>query len=95
MASLDALNLSDAQLTAVARASAALQPIDRDPFLRALKNRLEGEEIGDGSVFRAIRDLFVLGSYRMLMTVAIGGGSKGAALGQAPGCSPPQQGGRR
>ena len=94
MASLDALNLSDAQLTAVARASAALQPIDRDPFLRALKNRLEGEEIGDGSVFRAVRELFASGVYRTLMTVAIGG-PKGAVLGQAPGRSPPRQGGRR
>jgi hypothetical protein len=95
MASLDALNLSDAQLTAVARASAALQPIDRDPFLRALKIRLEGEEIGDGSVFRAVRELFASGVYRTLMTVAIGGGPKGAALGQAPGRSRQRQGGRR
>lgn len=51
------LSLSDDQLQAVMRACEALQPIDRDPFLRALANRLRGEIIGDCSIHRVIREL--------------------------------------
>jgi hypothetical protein len=36
---------------------------------------LRGEEIGDGSVGRAIRDVLGTGAYRMLMTVAVGAGA--------------------
>jgi hypothetical protein len=59
-------------MTAVARALAALQPIDRDRFLRALAQRLSGVEIGDGSVGRAIRDLIGTGAYRLTQIVAVG-----------------------
>ena len=47
MPSIDALSLSDAQMSAVARACEAIQPSDRDAFLRALAHRLRGEAIGD------------------------------------------------
>jgi hypothetical protein len=75
--SIDSLALSDSQMSAVARACEAIQPADRDPFLRALTHRLRGEVIGDGSVGRAIRDLISTGVYRTLMTVAVGGSVAG------------------
>ena len=58
------ISLSDAQLTAVMTAAAALQPSERDPFLRSLAHRLRGEEIGDGSVARAIRELMAGGYFK-------------------------------
>jgi len=75
MPSIDALSLSDAQMSAVARACEAIHPSDRDAFLRALAHRLRGETIGDGSIGRAIRDLLGSGCYRGLMTVAVGAGA--------------------
>jgi hypothetical protein len=72
MPSIDAIDLSDSQMDAVARAVAAILPADRDPFLRSLTHKLRGETIGDGSVGRAIRDLIATGNYRTMMTVAIG-----------------------
>jgi hypothetical protein len=75
MPSIDAIPLTDSQMSAIARACEAIQPVDRDPFLRALTHRLRGEEIGDGSVGRAIRDVLGTGAYRMLMTVAVGAGA--------------------
>jgi hypothetical protein len=51
------ISLSDSQLDAVMRACAVLPPHDRSAFLSALAHQLRGEEIGDGAVFRAIREL--------------------------------------
>lgn len=72
MSSVDALDLTGGQQAAVARACEALQPADRDLFLKALAHRLETEAIGDGSVYRAIRDVLGTGTFRFLMTVAVG-----------------------
>jgi hypothetical protein len=77
--SLDQLDLTDDQHTAILRAAAALQRVDHGPFLRAVAQRLQGETIGDGSVGRAIREVLALGCYRNeVSTPAIGGGVKGA-----------------
>jgi hypothetical protein len=52
------LALSDAQMTALLHAA---QPLDRDlrePFLRAVARALQGREpLGDGEVFRVIREV--------------------------------------
>jgi hypothetical protein len=48
------LALTDAQLDAVFRACAPLQPHARAGFLEAVAAALQGREIGDGSVGRAI-----------------------------------------
>jgi hypothetical protein len=58
------ISLSDDQLVAVMRACAPLQPIDRDPFLRALAHRLRGQEIGDGRLYRAIKELLAGGYFK-------------------------------
>jgi hypothetical protein len=58
------ISLSDDQLSAVMRAAAAILPADRDPFLRALAHRLRGEPIGDGVVYRAIRELMQGGFFK-------------------------------
>jgi hypothetical protein len=49
--------LSDSQLQQVMTAAAALHPSDHDSFLRALAHRVKGEEIGDGAVHRAVKEL--------------------------------------
>jgi hypothetical protein len=46
--------LSDAQLDAVMRVCAPLRPDARGGFLEAVAAALQGREIGDGSVGRAI-----------------------------------------
>jgi hypothetical protein len=46
--------LSDEQLAAIMRACAPLRPDDRAGFLEAVAAALQGREIGDGSVGRAI-----------------------------------------
>jgi hypothetical protein len=51
------LTLSDSQMDAVMRATAPMQPPDRSAFLNALAHRLRHEQIGDGTVFRACREL--------------------------------------
>ena len=51
------LSLSDAQMTALLHAA---QPLDRDlrePFLRAVAQVLQGRTLGDGEVFRTIREV--------------------------------------
>jgi hypothetical protein len=58
------ISLSDEQLSAVMRACEAILPADRDPFLRALAHRLRDEQIGDGVVYRAIRELMQGGFFR-------------------------------
>jgi hypothetical protein len=47
--------LSDLQLDAIMRACEPLQPDARAGFLEAVAAALQGREIGDGSVGRAIR----------------------------------------
>jgi hypothetical protein len=84
MPSIDALDLTDSQTSAIARACEAIAPVDRDPFLRALTHRLRGEVIGDGSVGRAIGDLLGMGCYRLQMTVAVGDSFKGATVRKRP-----------
>jgi len=52
------IGVSDIQLGMIMRACEPLLPADRDAFLRALAHRLRNElEIGDGVIFRAIREL--------------------------------------
>ena len=52
------LALTDQQYLAVCQACEPMLPPDRDAFLRALAQLLQGEaEIGDGTVARAIRSL--------------------------------------
>jgi hypothetical protein len=46
--------LTDDQLTAVLRAAAPLAIGDRDAFLRDVAAALQGRELGDGAVYRAI-----------------------------------------
>jgi hypothetical protein len=75
MPSIDAIPLTDSQMSAIARTCETLHPADRDPFLRAVTARLSGEVIGDGSISRAIRDLISTGHYRTQMTAAIGAGA--------------------
>ena len=59
------ISLSDAQLTAVMTAAGPLHPADRDLFLRALADRLRGEElIGDGNLARAIRETLSSGFFK-------------------------------
>jgi hypothetical protein len=48
------LRLTDEQLTAVYRAAAPLYIHDRGAFLQAVADALQGQELGDGAVFRAI-----------------------------------------
>jgi hypothetical protein len=74
MPSIDSIPLTDNQMSIVAQTCAAIAPADRDPFLQALTRRLKGEEIGDGSIGRAIRDLLGTGHYRTQMTTAVGAG---------------------
>jgi hypothetical protein len=50
------VHLSDSQLDQVFRAAHALHVRDRDAFLHAVADGLRGKEIGDGEVFRAVRD---------------------------------------
>jgi hypothetical protein len=49
--------LSQPQFLAIANAAAALNPVDRDPFIAAVAAALEGLPLGDGSVGRIIREV--------------------------------------
>jgi hypothetical protein len=50
--------LSDRQSLTVTSAAAALPPADRDQFLEAVARQLDGREIGDGAVHRAVAAAF-------------------------------------
>jgi hypothetical protein len=50
------VHLSDDQLDQVLRAARPLPVRDRDAFLQAIADGLRGKTIGDGEVFRAVRD---------------------------------------
>jgi hypothetical protein len=49
--------LSGPQFLAIANAAAALNPVDRDPFIVAVAAALEGQPVGDGIIGRVIRDV--------------------------------------
>jgi hypothetical protein len=52
------LALTDAQMTALLHASAPLDRDMREPFLLAVAKALQGREpLGDGEVFRTIREV--------------------------------------
>jgi hypothetical protein len=51
------LALSDSQLDAVLAAAAPLPVTARDQFLIDLAAALQGQDLGDGAVYRAIRDV--------------------------------------
>ena len=57
MSSSPPLAISDRQLDAILHACEPLQPMERSAFLAALAHRLRGEEIGDGLLFRVIREV--------------------------------------
>jgi hypothetical protein len=51
------ISLTDVQLDAVMRAAAPLAIADRDPFLRAVAEALQGcQELGDGTVYRIVAE---------------------------------------
>jgi hypothetical protein len=51
------LHLSDSQLEQVLRAAAPLAPEDRSPFLVDVATALHGQTLGDGAVFRVVREI--------------------------------------
>jgi hypothetical protein len=51
------LALSDEQLDAVLRAAQPLPVAARDQFLIDLAAALQGQDLGDGAVYRAIREV--------------------------------------
>ena len=53
---MSVLHLSDDQLDQVFRAARPLHVRDRDAFLQAVADGLRGKVIGDGEVFRVVRD---------------------------------------
>jgi hypothetical protein len=50
------LRLTDEQLTAIMRGAAPLAPNRRDAYLREIADALAGRELGDGTLFRIIRE---------------------------------------
>jgi hypothetical protein len=51
-----ALSFTDEQLSAILRAATPIPPADRTRFLEQVATKLEGQTLGDGVVFRAIRE---------------------------------------
>jgi hypothetical protein len=51
------IHLSDTQLEQIVRAAAPLAPNDRSAFLTDVATALHGQALGDGAVFRAIREI--------------------------------------
>ena len=54
---MQALFFTDEQLSALMRAATPIQPADRSSFLEAVVAALDGKTLGDGAVFRAIREI--------------------------------------
>ena len=52
------IELSDAQALQIANAACALPAADRDQFYQAVARQLDGREIGDGAVHRAVAIAF-------------------------------------
>jgi hypothetical protein len=51
------IHLSDSQLEQLLRAAAPLAPKDRSPSLADVAEALRGQALGDGAVFRIIREI--------------------------------------
>ena len=51
------IQLSDSQLEQILRAAAPLAPNDRSAFLADVAEALRGQALGDGGVFRIIREI--------------------------------------
>jgi hypothetical protein len=51
------IHFSDSQLEQILRAAAPLAPTDRSAFLAEVAAALRGQTLGDGAVFRAIREI--------------------------------------
>jgi hypothetical protein len=51
------IHLSDSQLEQILRAAAPLAPPDRSAFLADVATALHGQALGDGTVFRVIREI--------------------------------------
>ena len=51
------IHLSDSQLEQLLRAAAPLAPKDRSPFLADVAEALRGQALGDGAVFRVVREI--------------------------------------
>jgi hypothetical protein len=54
---MQALSFTDEQLDALLRAATPLPPGDRTAFLEEVASKLSGQILGDGLVFRAIREI--------------------------------------
>jgi hypothetical protein len=54
---MQALSFTDEQLDALLRAATPIPPGDRSSFLEAVAAKLNGKELGDGIVFRTIREI--------------------------------------
>jgi hypothetical protein len=52
-----ALSFTDDQIDAIMRAATPLSPDDRSSFLEEIAAKLDGKVLGDGIVFRAIREI--------------------------------------
>jgi hypothetical protein len=50
-------HLSDSQLDQILRAATPLAPKDRSPFLADVAAALHGKALGDGAVFRVVRQI--------------------------------------
>jgi hypothetical protein len=51
------LAFSDEQIDAILRAATPITPGDRSSFLEAVAAKLDGQPLGDGVVFRVIREV--------------------------------------
>jgi hypothetical protein len=51
------IRLTDEQLDAIFRAARPLRVGDRDQFLQEVASALQGQDLGDGAVYRAIREV--------------------------------------
>jgi hypothetical protein len=54
---MQALSFTDEQLSALMRAATPIPPADRSAFLEAVAAKLDCKVLGDGVVFRTIRDV--------------------------------------
>jgi hypothetical protein len=68
------IHLSDSQLEQIMRAAAPLAPNDRSAFLADVAAALHGQALGDGTIFRVIRE--IQGRYFHPPEFAPGGGGK-------------------
>jgi hypothetical protein len=51
------IQLSDSQLEQILRAAVPLAPADRSAFLADVAAALHGQTLGDGAVFRIVREI--------------------------------------